>query len=107
MLQAMKQKTTPAAVVVKSSPRDSPSGPAIGKHPWSFPGSRLGSIPCLAQCGGHGFALWGNTDPGRQPTLLFLCPKSHWCRRSRWIWINLWASLSPCRRCRRRWSLAG
>ncbi|NXG62419.1 GSE1 protein, partial [Hemiprocne comata] len=28
MLQAMKQKTTPAAVVVKSSPRDSPSGPA-------------------------------------------------------------------------------
>uniref|UniRef100_A0A8C9LB88 Gse1 coiled-coil protein n=1 Tax=Pavo cristatus TaxID=9049 RepID=A0A8C9LB88_PAVCR len=28
MLQAMKQKPTPAAVVVKSSPRDSPSGPA-------------------------------------------------------------------------------
>ncbi|KAJ7413768.1 Gse1 coiled-coil protein [Willisornis vidua] len=27
MLQAMKQKTTPAAVVVKSSPRDSPSAP--------------------------------------------------------------------------------
>ncbi|KAM9373981.1 LOW QUALITY PROTEIN: genetic suppressor element 1-like [Phaethornis superciliosus] len=27
MLQAMKQKPTPAAVVVKSSPRDSPSGP--------------------------------------------------------------------------------
>ncbi|NXW52373.1 GSE1 protein, partial [Nyctiprogne leucopyga] len=33
MLQAMKQKTTPAAVVVKSSPRDSPSGPATGKCP--------------------------------------------------------------------------
>lgn len=33
MLQAMKQKTTPAAVVVKSSPRDSPSGPTTGKHP--------------------------------------------------------------------------
>uniref|UniRef100_A0A8C6YNJ5 Gse1 coiled-coil protein n=1 Tax=Nothoprocta perdicaria TaxID=30464 RepID=A0A8C6YNJ5_NOTPE len=27
MLQAMKQKTTPAAVVLKSSPRDSPGGP--------------------------------------------------------------------------------
>lgn len=33
MLQAMKQKTTPAAVVVKSSPRDSPSGPGTGKCP--------------------------------------------------------------------------
>lgn len=31
MLQAMKQKPTPAAVVVKSSPQDSPSGPAAGK----------------------------------------------------------------------------
>lgn len=32
----MKQKTTPAAVVVKSSPRDSPSGPATGEHPWCY-----------------------------------------------------------------------
>lgn len=42
MLQAMKQKTTPAAVVVKSSPRDSPSGLAAGKRPLLLPPS-----PCL------------------------------------------------------------
>lgn len=46
MLQAMKQKTTPAAVVVKSSPRDSPSSLAAGKRPLLLPPS-----PCLVGWG--------------------------------------------------------
>ena len=68
MLQAMKQKTTPAAVVVKSSPRDSPSGHTTGKHASSFPGSRLaGSIPCPAGWGAQ-HCLAGGTQPRLQLT---------------------------------------
>lgn len=44
MLQAMKQKSTPAAVVVKSSPRDSPGAPSAGKSPKSFPGPGDGGM---------------------------------------------------------------
>lgn len=90
MLQAMKQKTTPAAVVVKSSPRDSPGAPSTGKSPKSFPGFWVG---------GHSFALRGAGSPGSSQ-LLLLSPKSLQCRRFCWTWINPWAS--PCRRCRRQ-----
>lgn len=59
MLQAMKQKTTPGAVVVKSSPRDSPSSIATGKNSESFHGSQLvGSIP-PAWWDGDSFVLVG------------------------------------------------
>lgn len=69
MLQAMKQKPTPAAVVVKSSPRDSPSGPAAGKLLHS-------SFPLTSS------AQWGTAVP----TPLLLCPKSHRC---------CWTRISP------------
>ena len=80
MLQAMKQKPTPAAVVVKSSPQDSPSGPAAGKPLISC--TRLGTTV---------------------PTPLLLCPKSHRCC---WTQISPWALSPPCLMFRSHWSRA-
>lgn len=51
MLQAMKQKPAPGAVVVKSSPRDSPSGPVAGEPLVPFLGATW-SIPAGPRGGG-------------------------------------------------------
>lgn len=75
MLQAMKQKPAPGAVVVKSSPRDSPSGPVAGEPFLAFfslSSGPFGSIPA----GPQGCRAWGSypplppAEPPVQPLLL-------------------------------------
>lgn len=94
MLQAMKQKPTPAAVVVKSSPQDSPSGPAAGKPLHSPPCPSTSPPLPLISCTRLGTTV---------PTPLLLCPKSHRCC---WTQISPWALSPPCLMFRSHWSRA-